>query len=198
MCLSVLVLLVYVFSFCNKKKNKTFRTIVDSLKYDWQRNDLSVRNCWKNLVIWYKTHYEHTIFIFNTKNSNNSCKLKLLSSTKRYSNCGSQYSVKYWSKFVTFCSDEGHMYAFGSNYYGCLGLSDHGESEQIETAEEVHTPTLVHSLGRHQVAQLSCGDNHVVCLTEEGDVYTWGSGEFGKFIDHYNIWYWSSKSEIKP
>jgi len=31
------------------------------------------------------------------------------------------------------------------------------------------------------VQQVSCGDAHVVALTEAGDVYTWGCGEFGQF-----------------
>lgn len=29
------------------------------------------------------------------------------------------------------------------------------------------------------MAQVSCGDQHTVCVTEEGDVYAWGMGRSG-------------------
>ena len=28
--------------------------------------------------------------------------------------------------------------------------------------------------------QISCGDAHVVALTKDGEVYTWGCGEYGR------------------
>jgi alpha-tubulin suppressor-like RCC1 family protein len=30
------------------------------------------------------------------------------------------------------------------------------------------------------VSEISCGDAHVAALTKEGEVFTWGCGEFGK------------------
>ncbi|GFS25216.1 serine/threonine-protein kinase Nek9-like [Elysia marginata] len=84
--------------------------------------------------------------------------------------------------FTLCVSDEGALYAFGSDYYGCLGSSD-GE-------EEVLSPVLVEFFADHPVQLITCGHAHVVALTKYGDVYTWGSGEFGKLglgsEDDYN------------
>lgn len=30
------------------------------------------------------------------------------------------------------------------------------------------------------MSQVACGDSHVVCLTEDNEIYTWGCGEFGR------------------
>ncbi|CAL1543886.1 unnamed protein product, partial [Lymnaea stagnalis] len=84
--------------------------------------------------------------------------------------------------FTLCVSDNGALYAFGSDYYGCLG------SEGDE--EEVLSPVLVDYFTDHPVQEVACGDAHVVALTRYGDIYTWGSGEYGKLglgsEDDYN------------
>ena len=65
------------------------------------------------------------------------------------------------------------MYMFGSDYYGCLGV----ESERGPQALE---PVLLEFFEERPVRQVSCGDNHVVVLTQRGDIYSWGCGEHGK------------------
>lgn len=70
------------------------------------------------------------------------------------------------------------LYGFGSNYYGCVGAP--GE-------DEVLVPQAVEFFLDHPVEQVSCGDAHVVVLTRYGDVYTWGSGEFGKNTFQLNV-----------
>ncbi|KAK7496905.1 hypothetical protein BaRGS_00011885, partial [Batillaria attramentaria] len=74
-------------------------------------------------------------------------------------------------KRVDALLDEGVLYGFGSNYYGCVGAA--GE-------DEVLVPQPIEFFLDHPVLQVSCGDAHVAVLTRYGDVYTWGSGEFGK------------------
>ncbi|KAH9492964.1 Serine/threonine-protein kinase Nek9 [Bulinus truncatus] len=74
--------------------------------------------------------------------------------------------------FTLCVTDIGALYAFGSDYYGCLGLG--GDDE------EVLSPVLVDYFIDHPVQEVACGDAHVIALTRYGDVYTWGSGEFGK------------------
>ena len=69
-------------------------------------------------------------------------------------------------------SDEGQVFAFGSNFYGCLG------SENCD--DEVSSPCRIETFLRLPVQEVACGDNHVVALTKMGSVYTWGCGEFGK------------------
>ncbi|XP_012945754.1 serine/threonine-protein kinase Nek9 [Aplysia californica] len=74
--------------------------------------------------------------------------------------------------FTLCVSDDGALYAFGSDYYGCLGCE--GEDE------EVLVPVVVDFFSDHPVLEVACGDNHVIALTHYRDVYTWGSGEFGR------------------
>ena len=66
------------------------------------------------------------------------------------------------------------MYSFGSDYYGCLGCGG-------QEGEEVCTPVLVDFFSSRPVIQVACGDAHVVALTKDFEVYTWGCGEFGGF-----------------
>ena len=55
-------------------------------------------------------------------------------------------------------SDEGGLYMFGSDYYGCLGVDEqHGD--------EVTSPLLVEYFLEIPVKQVSCGDSHVVALS---------------------------------
>ncbi|KAL3872589.1 hypothetical protein ACJMK2_035804, partial [Sinanodonta woodiana] len=68
---------------------------------------------------------------------------------------------------------EGQLYAFGSDYYGCLGCDN-------QEGDEVLTPILINFFSDKLVQEIACGDSHVVALTKDGEVYTWGCGEFGK------------------
>jgi len=69
-------------------------------------------------------------------------------------------------------ADTGDVYSFGSDYDGCMGCSG-GEGEVI------CSPVLLKALSGLPVSQISCGKAHVVILLSVGQVYSWGSGEFG-------------------
>lgn len=75
--------------------------------------------------------------------------------------------------FVCFIPDEDQMYMFGSDYYGCIGVEN-------EMGMEVLEPVLLEFFEERPVRQVSCGDNHVVVLTQRGDIYSWGCGEHGE------------------
>ncbi|ELT98382.1 hypothetical protein CAPTEDRAFT_123860, partial [Capitella teleta] len=77
--------------------------------------------------------------------------------------------------FTVCVTDDGAVYSFGSDYYGCLGNGDQGDGEDCACS-----PSLVSFFVNRPVLQVSCGDAHVIALTKEGEVYTWGSGEFGR------------------
>lgn len=64
------------------------------------------------------------------------------------------------------------MYAFGSDYYGCIGIDKAYGSEVLE-------PLQLDFFLTNPVEQVSCGDNHVAVLTRNREVYTWGCGEYG-------------------
>lgn len=83
--------------------------------------------------------------------------------TKIY--CGAAYSAA-----VTI---SGELYTWGRGTFGSLG---HG------TSEDKLIPTLVQALHGHSVVDvaLGSGDSHSLCVTDEGFVYAWGDGDFGK------------------
>lgn len=76
------------------------------------------------------------------------------------------------SAFLPF-ADEGQLYAFGSDYYGCMGVDKAAGPEVLE-------PMQLDFFLNNPVEQVSCGDNHVVVLTRNKEVYSWGCGEYGR------------------
>ncbi|ETN64680.1 hect E3 ubiquitin ligase [Anopheles darlingi] len=79
--------------------------------------------------------------------------------------CGSSHSAAITSS--------GELYTWGLGEYGRLG---HGDNcTQLK-------PKLVTALADHRVVQVACGsrDAQTLCLTEEGLVFSWGDGDFGK------------------
>lgn len=79
--------------------------------------------------------------------------------------CGSSHSAA--------ISNSGELYTWGLGEYGRLG---HGDNmTQLK-------PKLVQSLCGHRVVQVACGsrDAQTLALTEDGLVFSWGDGDFGK------------------
>uniref|UniRef100_A0A8B9BLH9 non-specific serine/threonine protein kinase n=1 Tax=Anser brachyrhynchus TaxID=132585 RepID=A0A8B9BLH9_9AVES len=100
---------------------------------------------------------------------------KLQGKAIRQVSCGDDFTV--------CITDEGQVYAFGSDYYGCIGVDKAHGSEVLE-------PLQLDFFLTNPVEQVSCGDNHVAVLTRNREVYTWGCGEYGRLgldseEDHY-------------
>lgn len=79
--------------------------------------------------------------------------------------CGSSHSAAVTSA--------GELYTWGLGEYGRLG---HGDNfTQLK-------PKLVRALLSHRIVQVACGsrDAQTLALTEEGLVFSWGDGDFGK------------------
>ncbi|XP_068021650.1 serine/threonine-protein kinase Nek9 isoform X3 [Melanerpes formicivorus] len=100
---------------------------------------------------------------------------KLQGKAIRQVSCGDDFTV--------CITDEGQVYAFGSDYYGCIGVDKAYGSEVLE-------PLQLDFFLTNPVEQVSCGDNHVAVLTRNREVYTWGCGEYGRLgldseEDHY-------------
>lgn len=81
----------------------------------------------------------------------------------RFIACGGQHSV--------LVSHSGAVYAWGRNNRGQLGLGD---------TEDRIFPTQVRSLRNQRICHISCGDEHTICLTEDGGVFSFGSGQYGQ------------------
>ncbi|XP_068194613.1 serine/threonine-protein kinase Nek9 isoform X1 [Antennarius striatus] len=75
--------------------------------------------------------------------------------------------------FTACITDEDQMYTFGSDYYGCIGV-------EHELGMEIYEPVLLEFFEERPVCEVSCGDNHVVVLTQSGGIYSWGCGEYGR------------------
>lgn len=82
-------------------------------------------------------------------------------------------------------SSEGDVYTWGTNDYGQLGNG--GTSYQT-------VPHKVVDLDHVRVADVGAGGWHSFALTEHGEVYTWGRGEYGRLGsgDH------SGSSKLRP
>lgn len=79
--------------------------------------------------------------------------------------CGATYSAA--------ITQNGELYTWGRGTYGRLG---HG------TSDDKFSPVLVQALKGHNVIDvaLGTGDSHTLCVTEEGLLFAWGDGDFGK------------------
>lgn len=79
--------------------------------------------------------------------------------------CGSSHSAA--------ITNSGELYTWGLGEYGRLG---HGDNlTQLK-------PKLVQTLSGHRIVQVACGsrDAQTLALTEDGLVFSWGDGDFGK------------------
>ncbi|KAJ8341575.1 hypothetical protein SKAU_G00338660 [Synaphobranchus kaupii] len=69
--------------------------------------------------------------------------------------------------FTACVTDEDQMYMFGSDYYGCIGVDNQEGMDVLE-------PILLEFFLERPVLQVCCGDNHVVVLTQDKNVFSWG------------------------
>lgn len=72
--------------------------------------------------------------------------------------------------FAVALDNEGNVYTWGTNDYGQLGL---GQNDRFQA-----TPQKVRFVSN--VVQVACGDFHVLALTADGEVYSWGNGTDGQ------------------
>lgn len=75
---------------------------------------------------------------------------------------------------AAFISGDGFLFAFGKNTEGQLGV---GDPSLVKSS----APLLVDSLQgeSHAITQVSCGGNHTAVVMNNGDLYTWGDGQYG-------------------
>ena len=78
--------------------------------------------------------------------------------------CGEEHSA--------FITDNGSIYTMGSNAEGRLGIGD-------RTMKISVTPCLVEALSKFNAVEIACGWGHTVAVLDNGNVYSWGVGEYG-------------------
>jgi alpha-tubulin suppressor-like RCC1 family protein len=64
------------------------------------------------------------------------------------------------------------LYAWGDNQFGQIGI---GNQKQC-----IPTPVKLSSFPSKKIKAFSCGSMHSIVLTEDGEVYTWGSNKYGQ------------------
>lgn len=79
----------------------------------------------------------------------------------------------------------GQLFSWGSNIDGQLGLNSPNVTEPA--------PRMVKTLGTSVIVQVACGVNHAIALTNNGELYTWGSHSEGQLGLGPDI-----KNELKP
>ncbi|XP_065666204.1 uncharacterized protein LOC100209924 [Hydra vulgaris] len=74
-------------------------------------------------------------------------------------------------EFTIALNSEGELYSFGKNDCGQLGAGHFNDIEE---------PYLIKHLNGVRISKVSCGSKHVGAVTVNGDVWLWGSNEFGQ------------------
>uniref|UniRef100_A0AAY4B4I7 non-specific serine/threonine protein kinase n=1 Tax=Denticeps clupeoides TaxID=299321 RepID=A0AAY4B4I7_9TELE len=80
-------------------------------------------------------------------------------------------SVSCGDLFTACLTDRGIIMTFGSGSNGCLG---HGNFN------DVMQPKIVEALLGYELVQISCGASHVLAVTNEREVFSWGRGDNGR------------------
>jgi hypothetical protein len=82
--------------------------------------------------------------------------------------CGSKHSFA--------ISKDNDIYAWGSNSFGQLGIDDITKPRRRLEPELINRFRILNE----KVVNICCGKNHSIALTENGDVYRWGSNIYGQ------------------
>ena len=73
--------------------------------------------------------------------------------------------------FAACVTDRGILMTFGGGSSGCLG---HGNFQDVKQLK------IVEALIGCEVMELACGSNHVVALTTDQELFSWGIGDNGR------------------
>ncbi|OMJ85941.1 hypothetical protein SteCoe_12644 [Stentor coeruleus] len=80
--------------------------------------------------------------------------------------------------FSVCLTDMGQVFVWGNGDQGQLGLGN--------SMKNVNYPTLVSSLRHEFIVDVVCSETSVICLTQSGNIYAWGRGVAGRFLDSGN------------
>lgn len=78
--------------------------------------------------------------------------------------CGISHSIA--------INEWGQAYAWGSNTVGQLGIENINYHQTL--------PKIIKEISTKHIVQIACGDFHSLCLTNNGELYSWGSNKYGQ------------------
>ena len=95
-----------------------------------------------------------------------------------------------------------HYSNYNDTQYGVLG---HGTDHEHNTSatsvkiayESQPVPRVIRAFGETKIVRIACGSQHTIAVDENGGVWTWGNGDYGRLghnvqkcdICYYNIRY---------
>ena len=87
------------------------------------------------------------------------------------------------------CLDiEGNIYSFGMNAYGQLGVGlDHERFLYTHLPQKLDLPLIT---------QFSCGEGFTICLSEDGELYSFGENRYGQ-LGHEDMEYYNYPKKIE-
>ena len=80
---------------------------------------------------------------------------------------------------VIFITSDDHVYGYGRNRFGGLGLGHSQENTPLQRAL-TERPQLNNNLSGKRVVDIICGYEHWIALTANGRCYGWGHNQFGQ------------------
>eukprot|EP00118_Oscarella_pearsei_P022140 m.252836 g.252836 ORF g.252836 m.252836 type:complete len:3992 (+) comp40356_c1_seq2:177-12152(+) len=78
---------------------------------------------------------------------------------------------------------DGEVYSWGEGEDGKLG---HGDKKTLAQ------PRVIETLRGKEVSDVACGGSHSACILQNGDLYTWGKGRYGR------LGHGDSEDQLKP
>jgi len=90
-------------------------------------------------------------------------------------------NLKYFDKIYNDYTNN-QIYTWGSNEMGQLGQEYENNTTNKDKEGYIYssTPLCLKSLLNKQILSVSAGDGHTVCVTKNGNVYSWGASACGQ------------------
>ncbi|CAG9310811.1 unnamed protein product [Blepharisma stoltei] len=80
------------------------------------------------------------------------------------------------ANFSACLTEGGKVYVWGSGENGQLG------TENFENLKQ-KTPILVEKLKDEFIVSIDCGENHMICMSQDNKIFGWGLGKAGVFVN---------------
>lgn len=98
---------------------------------------------------------------------------------------GDAAAVACGAEFTVVLTNEGSVLSFGLPQYGQLGHgTDHEYNMKDGSVKLAYmpqpNPRAIVALKDRKVTKVACGHNHTVCVDEQGKIWTWGFGGYGR------------------
>ncbi|KAH7638224.1 rcc1 domain containing protein [Dermatophagoides farinae] len=87
------------------------------------------------------------------------------------------------SDCVIFITNNDHVYSYGRNNCGCLGIGNDYDNQDL-----IVEPQKIHRLCGRKIVEFSAGRNHILARSKNGKIFACGSNEFGQLalpLDDY-------------